>query len=50
MIGDPVSLDTLRHGGSVFIGADTPLGPVVFAWGASDGGRHRFYFVLGETF
>ncbi len=50
MIGDPVSLDTLRHGGSVFVGADTPIGPVVFAWGAADGGRRRLYLVIGESF
>jgi NTE family protein len=48
--GDPVSWDSLRQGGSVFLGAVTPIGPLYFVYGRTDGGRDRVYFAIGESF
>jgi NTE family protein len=48
--GVPVTLDTLRAGGSVFAGAETPLGPAFVGVGFADGGRTRAYISLGQRF
>jgi NTE family protein len=47
---DAVSLDTFRHGGSIFIGAKSPIGPVYVGYGFADGGDNLFYLVIGERF
>ena len=47
---DDISFDDLRYSGSLFIGAETPIGPVYFAWGKSDNGDSTFYFFLGNPF
>ncbi|HKQ96862.1 MAG TPA: patatin-like phospholipase family protein [Candidatus Polarisedimenticolia bacterium] len=47
---DKVTWDTLRTGGSVFVGAKTPIGPAFVAWGTTDDGEHRLYFVIGDRF
>jgi len=47
---DDISFSDLRTSGSVFAGAETPLGPVYFAWGYSKGGDSTFYFYLGNPF
>lgn len=39
--------DNLRYAGSLFIGADTFLGPLYFSYGLADGGSHSFYLALG---
>jgi NTE family protein len=39
----------LRPAGSLFLSADTPLGPVTLAGGAADGGQ-SLYFILGRIF
>ena len=36
--------------GSVFLGADTPLGPFYLARGQADNGRSNWYLFLGRTF
>ena len=36
--------------GSVFIGSDTPLGPLYFGYGHTDTGRNSLYLFLGRTF
>jgi NTE family protein len=36
--------------GSVFVGADTFLGPAILAYGIADGGRRRIYLAIGDTF
>ena len=36
--------------GSVFLGAESPLGPVYLAAGLSEGGAAGFYLLLGRTF
>jgi NTE family protein len=42
--------DSLLTGGSVFVGAQTPIGPAYVAWGTTDHGDHRIYFVIGDRF
>lgn len=43
-----VSFSSLRYSGSVFLGADTPIGPVYLAYGHSDDGQGAVYFYLGN--
>jgi len=43
-----VSFDTLRYSGSVFLGANTPIGPLYVAYGKSDNGDGAVYFYLGS--
>jgi len=47
---DDISFSDLRKSGSIFVGAETPLGPVYLAWGYSDSGDNTFYFYLGNPF
>jgi len=45
---DDIGFDGLRYSGSLFLGADTPIGPVYLAYGLADGGDNTFYFYLGN--
>ncbi len=45
-----IRTDNLRLAGSVFVGADTFLGPVYIAVGTNDQGETAFYFNLGISF
>ena len=47
---DAVSLDTFRHGGSIFVGAKTPVGPLYIGYGFADGGDNLIYLIIGERF
>lgn len=47
---DDISFSDLRKSGSIFVGAETPLGPVYLAWGYSDNGDNTLYFYLGNPF
>lgn len=47
---DDIGLDDLRYSGSLFVGADSPLGPVYFALGYSDSSEFAAYFYLGNPF
>jgi len=47
---DDISFSDLRKSGSIFVGAETPLGPVYLAWGYSDSGDGTLYFYLGNPF
>ena len=47
---DDMSFGDLRKSGSIFIGAETPIGPVYLAWGYSDNGESTAYFYLGNPF
>ena len=47
---DDASLDDLRYGGNVYLGADTVIGPVFVAFGAASHGRKAFYIFLGKPF
>jgi hypothetical protein len=40
----------LRFAGSIFIGADTFMGPVYLAAGTTDLGETAVYFNIGKTF
>ncbi len=40
----------LRYGGSLGIGIDLNVGPLMLTYGAADGGYHSTYFTLGSTF
>jgi len=44
------SFSGLRHDGSVFFGADTPLGPLYLAAGYDDRSSTAFYLYLGRSF
>ncbi len=41
---------SLRAGGSIFLGAETAIGPAYLAWGFAEGGRARAYLTLGQRF
>jgi NTE family protein len=47
MTSDQIRWNNLRYAGSAFVGADTILGPLYFAFGLANGGDHSFYFLLG---
>ena len=47
---DSISWGTVRKGGSIFIGGDTFIGPVIVAYGRTEGNRDRFYLAIGDTF
>ncbi|MBK9088261.1 MAG: patatin-like phospholipase family protein [Holophagales bacterium] len=48
--GSDVSFSNLRYAGSVFVGIDSPLGPVYVAYGMAEGGRSAVTFQLGVAF
>ncbi len=43
-------LQDLRYGASLYLGADTALGPAFVAYGASDDGRQAVYLFIGRPF
>jgi len=45
-----IGLDDLRYSSSLFIGTETPLGPLYFALGYTDSGDGAVYFYLGNPF
>ncbi len=45
-----IDLSSVRKDGSVFLGLDTPLGPVYLATGFDQSGTEAFYLFLGRTF
>lgn len=45
---DEIGFDDLRYGGSLFLGADTILGPVYVGYGLADTGDDAFYLFLGR--
>ena len=46
----PGSPDGLLTAGSIFIAADSPLGPAYLGYGRATGGMSTFYFYLGKQF
>ncbi len=48
--GQDVSWGTMRKGGSLFVGGDTFIGPIILAWGHTEGGNNRFYLAIGDRF
>ena len=49
-VSDDIGVDDLRYSGSLFIGAESPLGPLYFALGYSDSGDAAAYLYLGNPF
>ena len=47
---DSIGLDTFRHGGSIYLGAKTPIGPIFVGYGFADGGDNLFFLLIGERF
>ncbi|MCP4076695.1 MAG: hypothetical protein GY744_11000 [Gammaproteobacteria bacterium] len=47
---DDINTDNLRFAGSIFIGADTFMGPLYFSIGATDRGEQAIYLNIGKTF
>jgi NTE family protein len=47
---DDVDWGHLETGGSLFLGAESPFGPVYLAAGLASGGETAFYLYLGKTF
>lgn len=47
---DQAGVDDLVTAGSLFVGLDTFLGPIYFAYGRTDEGEDRWYFALGAPF
>ena len=53
---EAVSWESMLKGGSIFVGGETFIGPVIFAYGrtAGDyrtgGANDRFYFAIGDSF
>jgi NTE family protein len=47
---DEASFGNLKHDASLFLGADTFLGPIYLATGFQEGGDTAFYLFLGRTF
>jgi NTE family protein len=51
-----VSWESMLKGGSIFVGGDTFIGPVIFAYGRTNGdyrtggANDRFYFAIGDRF
>jgi NTE family protein len=47
---ESITTDSLLTSGAVFAGATTPIGPAYIAYGYTEGGRDRWYFVIGDRF
>jgi NTE family protein len=46
---DAISLDDSLGGGSIWLGADTVVGPVYVGYGRAEGGAESFYFYVGRV-
>jgi NTE family protein len=47
---DDASFASLDFAGSLFLGLDTPIGPIFLAGGIAEGGDKSFYVFLGQPF
>ena len=48
--GDPVTWPSLRVAASVFVGADTILGPAYLGYGYEESGQQSAYLIIGRRF
>jgi len=48
--GDSVTIGSVRKSSTIYVAADSFLGPVYLAYGVSDNGEQSAYFYLGEKF
>ncbi len=46
---DEMSIDDARSAGSLWLGADTPIGPLYVGYGLAEGDRDSFYIVIGNV-
>jgi NTE family protein len=46
---DEISLGNSISAGSLWLGADTPIGPLYLAYGRAEGDRESFYIVIGNV-
>ncbi len=47
---DDISTRNSLLGGSLFVGLDSPLGPVLYGWGYTDEGDSVFFAKIGRFF
>jgi len=47
---EDISFDSLRTSGSVFVGADSPIGPLYLGFGLAEGGNSALYLYVGNPF
>ena len=47
---DAISFDSMQTNGSLFLGIDSFLGPILLAAGLAEGGRTNFYLFVGRGF
>ena len=47
---DEISFGSLEAAGSLFLGLDSPIGPVFLAGGMAEGGNKSIYVFLGQPF
>ena len=47
---DAIGAAGARLGGSIWVGVDSPIGPVYAAYGRAEGGQDAFYLFLGRIF
>jgi len=47
---DDIDIENFITAGSLFLGVDTPLGPIYLGYGLAEGNRDSFYFYLGRLF
>jgi NTE family protein len=47
---ESISWGNTLKGGCIFVGGETFIGPVIFAYGRAEGNRDRFYFAIGDRF
>ena len=47
---EPVTWPSIRRAASLYVGADTVLGPVYLAWGYAEGNRKSVYLSIGQRF
>jgi NTE family protein len=47
---DDISFDNMLYAGSLWVAADTPIGPLYVACGYADGGASSFHIFLGRAF
>lgn len=48
--GTGVDLDELLYGGTLYLAAETPAGPLYFGYGFTEGDRNRWYLSIGDRF
>lgn len=47
---DDIAFDNLITSGNLFVGVDSPIGPVYLGYGQAEGNINSLYFYLGKVF